>query len=127
VFDLENFYSNMKIGVDPYEGYTFDEWLAANPIPEKWVVATGARYNVLRTVRTGTNVAFACALADLCCAVLFGWAVGVADGNVGWSVMRRILRPRVHVGDSACAGTAHPTCGRPLPSPPPSPSCQNQP
>lgn len=36
VFDLENFYSNMKIGVDPYEGYSFDEWLAANPIPEKW-------------------------------------------------------------------------------------------
>ena len=37
MFDLENFYSNMRIGVDPYEGYTYDEWLAANPIPEKWM------------------------------------------------------------------------------------------
>jgi hypothetical protein len=36
VFDLENFYTNMKLGVNPYEGYTFDEWLAANPVPEKW-------------------------------------------------------------------------------------------
>ena len=36
VFDLENFYLNMKLGVDPYEGFSFDEWLAANPVPEKW-------------------------------------------------------------------------------------------
>ena len=35
VFDLENFYFNMRIGVDPFEGYTYDEWLVANPIPKK--------------------------------------------------------------------------------------------
>lgn len=26
-FDLENFYSNMKVGVDPWAGMTYDEWL----------------------------------------------------------------------------------------------------
>ena len=36
VFDLENFDLNVKLGVDPYEGCSFDEWLAANPVPEKW-------------------------------------------------------------------------------------------
>ena len=37
VFDLENFYSNMKLGEDPYAGMTYDEWLEKNPIPEKWL------------------------------------------------------------------------------------------
>jgi hypothetical protein len=37
VFDLENFYNNMKIGEDPYSGMTYDEWLEKNPIPEKWL------------------------------------------------------------------------------------------
>lgn len=36
-FDLENFYLNMKAGVDPWAGMTYDEWLEANPIPEKWL------------------------------------------------------------------------------------------
>jgi hypothetical protein len=37
VFDLEAFYGRMRLGEDPYEGQTYDEWLAANPIPEKWL------------------------------------------------------------------------------------------
>ncbi len=27
----------MKLGEDPFAGMTFDEWLAANPVPEKWI------------------------------------------------------------------------------------------
>ena len=34
---LEQFYAGMKLGVDPYEGMTYDEWLDANPIPEVWL------------------------------------------------------------------------------------------
>jgi hypothetical protein len=37
VFDLEDFYANMKQGEDPFEGYTYEEWLEANPVPEKWL------------------------------------------------------------------------------------------
>ena len=36
MFDLETFYQNMKIGEDPWEGMSYEDWLAANPIPEKW-------------------------------------------------------------------------------------------
>lgn len=37
VFDIENFYANMKIDEDPWEGMSFEEWLEANPVPEKWI------------------------------------------------------------------------------------------
>lgn len=37
VFALEAFYENMRIGEDPYAGMSYDEWLAANPIPDKWL------------------------------------------------------------------------------------------
>jgi len=36
-FALEGFYEKMELGKDPYEGKTFDEWLAANPVPDKWL------------------------------------------------------------------------------------------
>jgi ribosome-associated protein len=36
-FALEGFYEKMELGKDPYEGMTFDEWLAANPVPDKWL------------------------------------------------------------------------------------------
>lgn len=38
VFDLEKFYEDMKLGVDPYAGMSYDEWLEANPVPEKWLL-----------------------------------------------------------------------------------------
>jgi len=37
VFDLEKMYENMEIGKDPYAGLSYEEWLDANPIPEKWL------------------------------------------------------------------------------------------
>ncbi len=37
MFDLENLYGSMRLGEDPFAGMTYDEWLAANPIPEKWL------------------------------------------------------------------------------------------
>jgi len=37
VFALEAFYESMKIGTDPYAGMTYDTWLEANPVPEKWL------------------------------------------------------------------------------------------
>lgn len=36
-FDLENFYKSLKTGQDPYAGMTFDQWLAANPVPDVWL------------------------------------------------------------------------------------------
>ena len=36
-FALEAFYEGMKIGQDPYEGLTHEQWLVQNPIPEKWM------------------------------------------------------------------------------------------
>jgi ribosome-associated protein len=36
-FALEGFYEKMELGKDPYEGQTFDQWLAANPVPDKWL------------------------------------------------------------------------------------------
>lgn len=36
-FDLERFYETMKANQDPWEGLTFDQWLAANPVPQKWL------------------------------------------------------------------------------------------
>jgi ribosome-associated protein len=36
-FALEGFYEGMELGKDPYEGMTFDEWLAKNPVPDKWL------------------------------------------------------------------------------------------
>ena len=37
VFGLEVMYAGMKAGEDPTAGMTYDEWLEANPIPEKWL------------------------------------------------------------------------------------------
>lgn len=36
MFDLENMYTNMKHG-EAEPSLTYDEWLAKNPIPEKWL------------------------------------------------------------------------------------------
>lgn len=36
-FDLERFYETMKANQDPWEGLSFDQWLAANPVPERWL------------------------------------------------------------------------------------------
>jgi len=37
VFALEGMYESMELGKDPYAGMTYEEWLAVNPIPEKWL------------------------------------------------------------------------------------------
>ena len=37
VFALEAFYEGMVVGQDPYAGLSYDEWLARNPIPDKWL------------------------------------------------------------------------------------------
>lgn len=34
---LEDFYEAMVEGQDPYAGMTYEEWLEANPIPDKWL------------------------------------------------------------------------------------------
>lgn len=36
-FDLETMYGNMVLGEDPHDGYTFEQWLAENPVPDKWI------------------------------------------------------------------------------------------
>jgi len=36
-FALEPMYEAMVEGVDPHAGMTYDEWLEANPIPQKWL------------------------------------------------------------------------------------------
>lgn len=36
VFDLENFWSSMSLD-DSDEEMSFEEWLEANPVPEKWI------------------------------------------------------------------------------------------
>ena len=36
-FDLERMYEGMELGKDPYAGMTYEQWLAANPVPEKWL------------------------------------------------------------------------------------------
>ena len=36
-YDLEKFYEDMRVDVDPWEGMTYDEWLERHPIPEKWL------------------------------------------------------------------------------------------
>ena len=36
-FALEPMYEAMREGVDPHAGMSYDEWLEANPIPQKWL------------------------------------------------------------------------------------------
>jgi ribosome-associated protein len=37
VFDLEGLYEKLSNGNDPYQGMTYEQWLIANPVPEKWL------------------------------------------------------------------------------------------
>jgi hypothetical protein len=36
VFDIEQYYESMRNG-NPYANITYEEWLARNPLPEKWM------------------------------------------------------------------------------------------
>lgn len=36
-FDIEGLYKDMVVGQNPYEGWSFDEWLEENPIPDAWI------------------------------------------------------------------------------------------
>jgi ribosome-associated protein len=35
-FNLEQYWENMRLGVDPYQGKDFDSWLEENPVPKAW-------------------------------------------------------------------------------------------
>jgi len=35
-FNLEQYWENMKLGVDPHHGKDFDTWLEENPVPKAW-------------------------------------------------------------------------------------------